>query len=509
MPRGSRLAVLLVLALALCAALPAVAAADCGTPTALGDGASDGFGTTSVGCAVARFVVSPNPLDPAAPDQTVAFDAAGSLGAEGRSSDIAQYVWDFGDRTGDVTAVATAAHVYPGRGRYVASLRLLDDRGAEVAATAGVDVFVDVRPIAALAPAGGTLRPGVAYAFDASGSFAAGAGVVDHYVWDWGDRTGETTSAAVVQHAFAADGASTQVTVTAVDDLGLASRPVSVPVVVANTLPDVQLVAAPATVQIGQQLTLDASGSVDRDGQIVAYLWDLDANGSFERSSGTTPTATAGPYPNPGIVVPRVKVVDDSGGSRIVGVAVTVARPAGSGGGAVPPGGGGAGAGGGAAGSGGGARSGTRAGARGGGGSGGSGGGAGGGGGVGSVGGPFAVSLGGTAIQTFKTVLRRGVGLTATANRAASGTLTVSVSARDARRLRLSRKRGGRPVAIGTARVAVAQPGATAKPSIRLTAAARRVLARVRPRTLRVTISGRLAAGADSAAVARVVLLRR
>jgi hypothetical protein len=262
-------------------------------------------------------------------------------------------------------------------------------------------------------------------------------------------------------------------------------------VTVLNQLPLVQLIATPATVQVGEPLRLDATGTSDPDGTIAEYQWDLDANGTFERSTGTTPTVTAGGYPNPGPIVLRVKAIDDNGGSSVKGVTVTVARPPASGGGST--GGSGSGSGG----------SGTRS------GSGGSatGGGSGGSGASGSTRDPFAVGLSGAAIQRLTAALRRGIGLQAVANRAASGTLTLSVSATDAKNLRLPGRKGKRPVAIGTLRLAL-RAGRTAKPAIKLSSAAARALRRAKPTTLRVTIRGSLAAGADSAAVVRVVLLR-
>src|SRR6185503_12081500 len=99
----------------------------------------------------------------------------------------------------------------------------------------------------------------------------------------------------------------------------------------------------------------------------------------------------------PGLLTLRVKVYDDSGGTSVKGVTVTVARPpaAGDGGSGAGSGSGGSGSGGGAGGSGTGA------------GSGGGSGGAGSGGAGGSVRDPFSVGLSGAAIQQLKAALRR------------------------------------------------------------------------------------------------------
>ncbi len=447
-------------------------------------------------CAAAVLIVTPNPADPGA---VVTLDGSQSVGDD-VGGEIASYAWDFGDGFIDETTApdSSIAHVYA-RGSYTARLTIENDRGEPLTGSDSVQLVVSLLPVAALDAPEGTLRPGVAYDFDASGSTAPG-GSIDHYEWTWGDGTRTQTAGPTAQHTFARDGASTQVSVTVVNDLGLDSAPASAAIVVANQLPLVQLIATPATVAIGEQLTLDASGSSDPDGTIAEYRWDLDANGSFETSTGLTATTVAGGYPNAGVIVLNVRVIDDSGGASVKGIAVTVARPASGGGG----GAGGGGSGGGSGSGGGGSGSGCGDSSRSGGGSGGGGSGPGAGGGSGDV---FAVGLSGAAIQRLTAALSRGVGLSATANRSATGTLSLNVGARDAKRLRLPGRRGNRPVTIGTLQLAL-RPGQTAKPKIKLKPAVTRALRRAKPQTLRVTIRGSLTAGADRAAVVRVVLLR-
>ena len=196
-----------------------------------------------------------------------------------------------------------------------------------------------------------------------------------------------------------------------------------------------------------------------------------------------------------------MKVIDDSGGSSVKGVPVTVAAPPrrGIGSGGSGSGGSGSRSGGTRSGSGGSSGAGGPGGS-----SGGSGGSSGGGGGATQR---FAVGLSGAAIQRLTAALRRGIGLLAVANRAASGKLTMTVSAADARKLHLAGRKARRPITIGTLRLAL-RAGRAAKPSIKLTRAAARALRHAKPRTLRVTIRGSLYAGKASAAVVRVVLLR-
>jgi hypothetical protein len=464
--------------------------------TAFGGGEMDAPFTSD--CAAAVLSVTPSPATPGLP---VTLDGTQSSPGDG-GTPIGIYAWDFGDGTTDETDATAASidHTYA-RGRYLLHLTIEQRDGTPLDGTS-FDLIVSLPPLARVNAPAGTLRPQVAYPFDASGSSAPG-GSVARYLWDWGDGTTSETTTPATTHRFASDGASRAVSVTVVNDLGQESAPATTAVSVHNQLPLVQLVATPATVAVGQQLTLDATGSSDPDGTVDHYEWDRDADGSFERPTGLTSTVTAGPYPNPGPLVLRVRVVDDSGGASVKSVVVTVTGSGGAGGGGGSRAGGGGGGGGGSR-AGGGSASRSGGGSSGGGGAGaGSGGGAGG----SSAGSAFAVGFGGNPIQRLRDALKRGVALTATANRPAGGTLTLSIPARDARTLGVPGRRGKRPVTIGTARLALSA-GRTAKPSIKLTRAAAKALARKHPRSLRVTISGTVSAGAASAAVVRVVLLR-
>lgn len=75
--------------------------------------------------------------------------------------------------------------------------------------------------------------------------------------------------------------------------------------VLAPTLP------ANTLIKLGTQITFDASGSVDLDGSIVKYQWDLDANGSYEKSTNVPTVKNR--YTQRGLVNAKVKVTDNSG----------------------------------------------------------------------------------------------------------------------------------------------------------------------------------------------------
>ena len=104
-----------------------------------------------------------------------------------------------------------------------------------------------------------------------------------------------------------------------------------------DVAPTAALAATPASVTAGDPVTLDASGSLDRDDAIAGYGWDLDGDGTVDRTTGTAPT-TSVTYTDPGMHHPAVVVTDASGESTRRSVEVQVlpaAAPPGTG---TPPG---------------------------------------------------------------------------------------------------------------------------------------------------------------------------
>jgi YD repeat-containing protein len=79
-----------------------------------------------------------------------------------------------------------------------------------------------------------------------------------------------------------------------------------------NKPPAPSFIASPNPVAAGLPASFDASASTDPDGAVVKYEWDLDGNGSYESSTGTTPTSTA-TYNTAGDVTVGLRVTDDAG----------------------------------------------------------------------------------------------------------------------------------------------------------------------------------------------------
>lgn len=82
------------------------------------------------------------------------------------------------------------------------------------------------------------------------------------------------------------------------------------------------LTASTTVALTDEEVTLNAGGSTTSSG-VKTYAWDLDGNGSFERSSGTDPTVTRS-WASPGTAAPVVQVTSGSGGTDTETVSVTV-----------------------------------------------------------------------------------------------------------------------------------------------------------------------------------------
>lgn len=144
-----------------------------------------------------------------------------------------------------------------------------------------------------------------------------------------GDATTDTAGLATIP-LFPTQGSGGQVTATGYRAVSFAVPPLdhdatlSIRLVPPNN-PPVAALSAPSEAYRGDPVRFDASASVDPDGPLADYAWDLDGDGSFETDSGTTPTvtrefATLGPH------AVRVRVTDPAGASDTASATVTIAN---------------------------------------------------------------------------------------------------------------------------------------------------------------------------------------
>jgi glucose/arabinose dehydrogenase/PKD repeat protein len=80
----------------------------------------------------------------------------------------------------------------------------------------------------------------------------------------------------------------------------------------ANVPPVASFTATPPGGPVPLQVTFDATGSLDPDGDALEYRWDLDGDGNFDDDAGPTAART---YPTPGSVTVGLRVTDARGAS--------------------------------------------------------------------------------------------------------------------------------------------------------------------------------------------------
>ncbi|MEA2495945.1 MAG: hypothetical protein QOJ29_3856 [Thermoleophilaceae bacterium] len=76
--------------------------------------------------------------------------------------------------------------------------------------------------------------------------------------------------------------------------------------------PTAAMVISPNPALSGLTVTFDGSGSVDANGPIARFEWDLDGDGSFETDTAAKPTASR-KYDLPGTVAIKLRVTDGAG----------------------------------------------------------------------------------------------------------------------------------------------------------------------------------------------------
>lgn len=261
----------------------------------------------------------------------------------------------------------------------------------------------------------------------------------------------------------------------------------------------VAAIESKASVSVGQQITFDASSSTyEPSYPIRDYRWDLDGSGKFATDTGTTKQVTA-TYSAPGTLNVSVRVTDTAGRQSVATEQLTITGSAAgstpTSGGSSPPTGGGGDAGG-----------------------------------IGpTIGGDPAAGIAGLTASDLKTIVagsdkhfaaitgtsvrranvvaRHGLWIGVLADRAATFTLTVSMRAVDARRLRLAGRRARGLVHVGSA-VARLQTAGQRPLDIRLASAVRSRLRRLRARVRLVVTGTAVDVTNHTAAVSRSFAIR-
>ncbi|SDV04431.1 PKD repeat-containing protein [Microlunatus sagamiharensis] len=232
------------------------------------------------------------------------FSGAGSSDTDGS---VTGYGWSWGDGTTSTGAQVT--HTFPKAGSYTVVLTVTDDQGATAAASQVVTV-ANGAPTAAFSLASDqrTVTTDGSASRDDDGTVAA---------WSWSFGDGSTGTGATASHAYAADGTYT-VTLTVTDNAG-GTATTSQTVTVAKTKDPLASIASSAT---GTKVAFDGSGSSDPDGTVVAYAW------SFGDGTGSADVSPSHTYAAPGSYTVTLTVTDDKGATGSATTSVSVANAA-------------------------------------------------------------------------------------------------------------------------------------------------------------------------------------
>lgn len=225
--------------------------------------------------------------DPPNPDVTdvVTFNATTSYDFDGT---IANYTWNWGDSSSNVTANPIIGHIFSTAGSYNVNLTVTDNDGLNCSVVHTVNVGV----VAAFTFSPPAPNPSVVVTFNATASYSPG-GTVANYTWDFDDGNATTVNATVIAHTFSAGG-SYAVNLTVTDNF---TRQAWVTHTVNVGAPVANFTFWSSKPNARDAIIFDATASSDPNG-IANYTWNW---GDSSSNVATNPIiihtfSTAGSY---------------------------------------------------------------------------------------------------------------------------------------------------------------------------------------------------------------------
>ena len=203
-----------------------------------------------------------------------------------------------------------------------AAVRITDSNGGTD--TRVVPFWLAYQPSASLQASQRFATPGETVVFDASGSRTR-ALEIERYEWSFDGGQTFTTSTGyhpTLAHKVGNSGYTCVIVRVTANDYGQDQTGSCVKV---HDAPKASFKATPANPKPGTDVLLDASASSDDQG-IVAYDWDLDGNGTYDRTT-TTPTTTTA-FPKAGKVDVHLRVTDGYGAKTVATRTIQVGGPA-------------------------------------------------------------------------------------------------------------------------------------------------------------------------------------
>jgi PKD repeat protein len=267
----------------------------------------------------ASITATPNPV---VSGSNVTFDASSSKDPDGT---IAKYDWDMdGNGTyeipGEGKPTITASYAQPGT--RTIGVMVTDNSGATATATTTLTIQ-NRPPTASFTATPNPVSPNATATFDASASKDPD-GTIAKYEWDLdGNGSYETNSGTKVTatRSYTSEG-TVNVGLRITDNSG-ATATTTVPLTVKNQAPTASFTATPNPANTSATVSFNAGASVDPDGTIAKYEWDLDGNGTYETNTGTTKT-TSKSYATPGEITVGLRVTDNKGATGTTTKVITI-----------------------------------------------------------------------------------------------------------------------------------------------------------------------------------------
>ena len=209
-----------------------------------------------------RFDIPPRPVSVS---EVARLDASGSTDDDGV---ILSYIWDFGDgRSGEGE---TVDYAWTQPGVFDVTLTVIDDSGtASATQSTKRQIIVDAAPVAEAGPDQFVTASEVI--FDGGGSTDSD-GTVTSWEWDFGDGT--TGMGQTVTHAYLRPGVYEVALVVRDDSTAPLNTDRDTTRVTVNAAP-IADAGPPQTVAPGEDFVVSGRASVDPDGEIGEYIWDL------------------------------------------------------------------------------------------------------------------------------------------------------------------------------------------------------------------------------------------
>ncbi|NNE71493.1 MAG: PKD domain-containing protein, partial [Rhodothermales bacterium] len=243
---------------------------------------------------------------------SVFFDASASTDTAG---DVLTYTWDFGD--GQTGSGETLVHTFTDvAGDIPVTLTVTDLGGLTAQSVQDVGVpnrtpsaSFDTSPSEGMAP--------LTVTFTHTGTDPDGDSITR--AWEFGDGT--TGTAGTETHTYNVEG-TYAVTLTVEDEFGASSTgTATITVARFNTAPTVVVTASPLSGQAPLEVSFDASGTTDAEGDAITYAWDF---GDGQTGSGVTTSHT---YNVSGTITATVTATDALGMSDTGTVSIELLLP--------------------------------------------------------------------------------------------------------------------------------------------------------------------------------------